>query len=214
MGEIDSYILEVKEQININQDSLKQQTLEFFAMQYSKKQIYQELSILSSKNAKSKDEILKFIGEPTRFEFLTAIALRQHFSTLEIVPNYSIDDEGLPKCHASGNQPDIFCKDNVSQSIFEVSLICGRGQVNNELLPIARHLKEMIESNKDSSLKFSYFAVFIAPKIFEDSKRYVKFIQFDEGLDIRNLDILEFVEKLKTTFIKSNSINEAFNLEI
>ncbi|TLE00567.1 AlwI family type II restriction endonuclease [Helicobacter japonicus] len=214
MGVIDSHILEVKEQININQDSLKQQTLEFFAMQYSKEQIYQELSILSSKNAKSKDEILKFIGEPTRFEFLTAIALRQHFSTLEIVPNYSIDDEGLPKCHASGNQPDIFCKDNISQSIFEVSLICGRGQVNNELLPIARHLKEMIESNKDSSLKFSYFAVFIAPKIFEDSKRYVKFIQFDEGLDIRNLDILEFVEKLKITSMKSNSINEAFNLEI
>ena len=72
----------------------------------------------------------------------------------------------------------------------------------------------MIESNKDSSLKFSYFAVFIAPKIFEDSKRYVKFIQFDEGLDIRNLDILEFVEKLKITSMKSNSINEAFNLEI
>lgn len=123
------------------------------------------------------------------------------------MPNYSIDDEGLPKCHASGNQPDIFCKDNASQSIFEVSLICGRGQVNNELLPITRHLKEMIESNKDS-LNLSYFAIFIAPKIFEDSKVYVEFIKFKDGLDIRNLDISEFIYCLKITDKQRLPIND------
>lgn len=214
MGEIDSRILDIQQSRVIDEKSLKLRTLQNFATQYTKEQIYKELGILASKKSSSQDEILKFIPEPTRFEFLTAIALKQHFSTLEIMPNYSIDDEGLPKCFASGNQPDIACKDNLNQSIVEVSLICGRGQVNSELLPITRHLKEMIESSKDSSLNLSSFALFIAPKIFEDSKRYVKFIKFDERLDIRNLDILDFIKRLKIASMESNSINEAFELEI
>lgn len=207
MGEIDSCILDIQQSSVIDETSLKLRTLQNFATQYTKEQIYKELSILASKKSSSQDEILKFIPEPTRFEFLTAIALKQHFTTLEVLPNYSIDDEGLPKCHASGNQPDIFCKDNASQSIFEVSLICGRGQVNNELLPITRHLKEMIESNKDS-LNLSYFAIFIAPKIFEDSKVYVEFIKFKDGLDIRNLDISEFIYCLKITDKQRLPIND------
>ena len=77
----------------------------------------------------------------------------------------------LPKCFAGGNKPDIVCKDKESKSIIEVSLICGRGQVNNELLPITRHLKEMIES-LDFPTKLCCFAIFIAPKIYEDSKIY------------------------------------------
>ncbi|MBD5165237.1 AlwI family type II restriction endonuclease [Helicobacter sp.] len=196
MGEIDSTILEIEEVSKpSSQNALKIQTLEKFANQYTKDQIYHELHILTCRLC-SKDEVLKFIPESTRFEFLTAIALKQHFSTLEIMPNYSIDDEGLPKCHASGNQPDIVCKDFQSQSIVEVSLICGRGQVHSELLPITRHLKSLIESNKGETL--THFAIFIAPKIFEDSKVYVEFIKFKDGLDIRNFDILEFIHQLKT----------------
>ncbi len=42
------------------------------------------------------------------------------------MPNYSIDD-GLPKCFAGGNKPDIICKDKESESIIEVSLICWQG---------------------------------------------------------------------------------------
>ncbi|MDE7196950.1 MAG: AlwI family type II restriction endonuclease, partial [Helicobacter sp.] len=182
-------------------------TLMNFSKQYTKEQIYRELTILCSKKSGSQNEVFKFIPEPTRLEFLTAIALRQHFKDLEVLPNYSIDDEGLPKCHASGNQPDIICKDLVSNSIIEVSLICGRGQVNNELLPITRHLKELMETNTNQSLKC--FAIFIAPKIFEDSKRYVKFIKFDENLDIRNLNILDFIEKLKNADVQMLSIDIA-----
>ncbi|WP_285818563.1 AlwI family type II restriction endonuclease [Helicobacter bilis] len=70
--------------------------------------------------------MLRFIPEPVRFEFLTAIALKQHFKDLEVMPNYSIDD-GLPKCFAGGNKPDIICKDKESESIIEVSLICWQG---------------------------------------------------------------------------------------
>lgn len=146
MSEINSHILEFEEKVEKNtQNALKLETLNKFAAQYTKEQIYKELIILSHKKSKSEDGIFKFIPEPTRFEFLTAIALKQNFNHLEVLPNYSIDDEGLPKCHASGNHPDILCKDFKTKSIIEVSLICGRGQVNNELLPITRHLKELIE---------------------------------------------------------------------
>ncbi|TLD87238.1 AlwI family type II restriction endonuclease [Helicobacter sp. MIT 05-5294] len=132
-----------------------------------------------------------------------------NFNTLEVLPNYSIDDEGLPKCHASGNQRDIICKDSKSQSIIEVSLICGRGQVNNELLPITRHLKNLIESNQNQASQSLYFALFIAPKIFEDSKVYVEFIKFKEGLEIRNFDILEFIAKSSCASQKGLFVDEA-----
>ena len=54
------------------------------------------------------------------------------------------------------------------------------------------------------------FALFIAPKIFEDSKRYVEFIKFKENLDIKNLDIAHFIAQLKQckkiTQIKQNNV--------
>ena len=195
MGEIDFHILEIKENISLNQESLKQKTLNDFALNYTKKQIYEELIILANKKSSSKNEVFKFIPEPTRFEFLTAIALKQSFQNLEVLPNYSIDDEGLPKNHASGNMPDIICKDSLSDSLVEVSLICGRGQVNNELIPITRHLKEYKESNKQNTKK--HFAIFIAPQIFEDSKVYVEFIDFKEKLKIKNFSIIDFINSLK-----------------
>lgn len=194
MGQIDSHILELQENVEIQtKERLKYEVLAQFAQRYSKEQIYKELKILESKKAKSEDEIFKFIPEPTRFEFLSTIALKQNFKNLEVLPNYSIDDEGLPRNHASGNQADIICRDENSQSIVEVSLICGRSQVNNELLPITRHLNEM---SKQSNNKIK-FAIFIAPKIFEDSYRYVEFIKYKENLDIRNLSIAEFILNLK-----------------
>lgn len=193
MGDIDGKILDIKESIeSAHKDDLKYKTLNAFATKYSKEQIYKELESLD-KNGESKDSVFKFIPKPTRFEFLSAIALKQHFIDLEVLPHYSIDDEGLPRNHASGNQPDIVCVDKQSKSIVEVSLICGRAQVNNELLPIARHLKELCQTSKHKM----NFAIFIAPKIFEDTKRYVRFIRADEHLDIRNFTIIEFIDKLK-----------------
>lgn len=194
MGNIDSHILSLQKISHQEQKDIRLQALQDFAHRYTKEQIYKELQILSSKKLSSKDAIFKFIPEPTRFEFLSAIALKQHFIDLIVLPNYSVDDEGIPKSHASGNMPDIVCKNNILESLVEVSLICGRGQVNNELLPISRHLKE----HKEKSQNKEVFALFIAPKIFEDSKRYVAFLKFDENLAIYNLDIVDFIHKLKT----------------
>ncbi|MDA3062470.1 MULTISPECIES: AlwI family type II restriction endonuclease [unclassified Campylobacter] len=204
MGEIDNGILGIASSVDLGlQNDIKLETLQKFATNYTKEQIYNELSILAHKKS-SKDEVFKFIPEPTRFEFLASIALKQNFANLEVLPNYHIDDEGLPTSHASGNMPDIICDDEKSHSLTEVSLICGRAQVNNELLPISRHLKDEISKNIDKQ----NFAIFVAPKIFDDSKRYVKFIKYDENLDIINLDIENFIIKLQ----KSSEILDLLNV--
>lgn len=192
ISKIDKNILALQVSVSLEyQDDIKLKTLNSFATSYTKEQIFYELNILSSKKL-SKDELFKFIPEPTRFEFLASIALRQNLKNIEVLPNYSIDDEGLPTNHASGNKPDIVCYDKETCAITEVSLICGRAQINNELLPITRHLKEQ----KESGEKKENFAIFVAPRIFDDSKRYVKFIKFDENLDIINCDIKEFCDVL------------------
>ena len=195
ISKIDENILALQVSASLEyQDDIKLKTLNNFAASYTKEQIFYELNILSSKKS-SKDEVFKFIPEPTRFEFLASIALRQNLKNVEILPNYSIDDEGLPTNHASGNKPDIICYDKETCAITEVSLICGRAQINNELLPITRHLKEQKESEEQKE----NFAIFVAPRIFDDSKRYIKFIKFDENLDIINCDIKEFM-----LFIENN----------
>ena len=48
-------------------------------------------------NGESRNPVLRIIDKPTRLEFLTSIALKQHFVGLTVQPNYHVDDEGLPQ---------------------------------------------------------------------------------------------------------------------
>jgi len=80
-------------------------------------------------------------------------------------PNYSVDDEGLPTFTASGGLADIECYDSDYDSYFEVILMCGRAdQVNNEIIPISRHLREAKAKRREES-----FSVFVAPTIHGDT---------------------------------------------
>ncbi|WP_233424215.1 AlwI family type II restriction endonuclease [Helicobacter suis] len=195
MGTIDSYILDIPPSVdNTTRESIKIQALNHFAKTYTQEQIFSELKILATKKA-SKDTLLKNIPEPTRLEFLTSIALKKIYRDLEVLPNYSVDDEGLPTSHASGGKPDIICDDSSSHAITEVSLLCGRAQLSNELIPIARHLDEESKQHKDKH----NFALFIAPTIHGDCQRYARFAKQDENLEICNLDINSFIKKLKNT---------------
>ncbi|HEF3546434.1 TPA: hypothetical protein R9111_001622, partial [Campylobacter upsaliensis] len=36
--------------------------------------------------------------------------------------------------------------------------------------------------------------------------RYVKFIKFDEGLEIKNMDILEFIQNIKIAYTQNQAI--------
>ncbi len=190
LSNIDSKIIEEKTEIVFaDENKLKEQALEKFAKNYTKEQIFNELLVLKNKNANSKDVVFKFIPEPTRFEFLTAIALKQNLLNVKVLPNYKIDDEGILVSHATGNEADIVCVDMQNLAIVEVSLMSGKNQLIHEMLPITRHLK--------ARLKESDFAIFVAPKIFEDCKRYAKFIKYDENLTILNFNIDEFMSVLK-----------------
>lgn len=80
-------------------------TLKRWAEEYSKDDIVNELNIVCS-HGESKNPVLKIIDKPTRLEFLTSIALTQHFPGLRVQPHYHVDDEGLPTFTASGGTAD------------------------------------------------------------------------------------------------------------
>ena len=70
--------------------------------------------------------------------------------------------------------------------------MCGRqDQVNNEIVPIRRHL---LEEKKNYEKTFS---VFIAPTIHEDTKQMAEWYKFKEDLDIATYAIDEFVDKIQ-----------------
>ena len=165
----------------------------------SREEIIKELQIVCDKK-ESKNLILKYINAPTRLEFLTSIALVQNYDGLDVNPNYSVDDEGLPTFTASGGFADIECYDSDYDSYFEVTLMCGRSdQVNNEIIPISRHLKEAKNTRRNES-----FSVFIAPVIHPDTKEAAEWQKIKNGVDIITFSINDFISALDATEKASN----------
>lgn len=191
MGTIDNNVLEIQQSTKIDLTDIRKQALYKYAEEYSSEKIFEELLKVCNKK-ESTDNILKFINAPTRLEFLTSISLVQQFKGLDVNPNYSVDDEGLPTFTAGGGIADIECFDSDCNSLFEVTLMCGRqDQVHNEIIPISRHLAEQKHKNEKS------FSVFIAPVIHPDTKKSVAWIKFNENLDIIPLNINEFIESIQ-----------------
>ena len=193
MGMIDNNILTMEEKVSeSDKDSLRINTLLKFADSYSSDKIFEELQILSERK-ESHDPLLKFIPAPTRLEFLTSIAFAQNINNVTVSPNYAIDDEGLPTMTAGGNSPDIVCYDNEYNSLVEVTLMGGRSdQVNNEIIPIRRHLIE-IKKEKENS-----FSLFVAPVIHEDTIESAEWYKHKDDVDIIPITIMNMIERLKT----------------
>lgn len=185
MSKIDKKLINIKtkERKDITAESTLEKWVEYFEWNTIKK----ELEILA-KDRKSKDAILKIINAPTRLEFLISIALQKTFNNIHVKPNYTVDDEGLPRRHATGGQPDIECYDEKYNSLFEVTLLTGTQQNIREMPSICRHLREKIIKNTNS------FSVFIAPTLHNDSIEYTQFIKFKDNLDIIPLSINEFIK--------------------
>ncbi|GAA7179794.1 hypothetical protein ID0439_02270 [Helicobacter pylori] len=191
MAIVDNFIVSVTP---ISADeSVKSSKLNELATTYTKDFIKQELLITCNKQ-ESKDSFLRLIDKPLRLEFLSAIFLKQHFENLSVIPNYKSDDESLPVYTASGNKPDIVAMDTKTQSYIEVSLIRDRSQSTLEMIPIARHLKELIKNSTDIREKFS---VFVAPNIHDDAKAYAEFAQFKDNINICCYGINDFIKKIE-----------------
>lgn len=204
MGTIDRNILEIEEEIKIDFSDIRKKTLYKYANEMSRDDVLKELEYVCSKR-ESKDQLLRFINSPTRLEFLTSIALVQNFRGLDVNPNYAVDDEGLPTFTASGGMADIECYDTDYDSYYEVTLMCGRSdQVNNEIIPISRHLREIKEKRRVQS-----FSVLVAPVIHSDTVEAAEWQKMKNGVDILTFDIIKFIECLKTLDKASQLLNIA-----
>lgn len=191
MGKIDSTILQIEETVKVDFSDIRKLTLYKYAEEMSKEDVRNELITVCSKK-ESKDNILKYINAPTRLEFLASIALVQNFKGLDVNPNYAVDDEGLPTFTASGGNAEIECYDTDCDSYFEVTLMCGRSdQVNNEIIPISRHLREAKNKKREVS-----FSVLVAPVIHEDTKEAAEWQKMKNDVDILTYNINEFIEEI------------------
>ncbi len=194
IGAIDNNVISLAQDVDETAVSdVRIATLTRWAEEYSKNDIINELNLLSS-NGESRNAILRIIDKPTRFEFLTSIALKQHFEGLNVQPNYHVDDEGLPTFTASGGVADIECFETGCNSLVEVTLMCARNQATNEMPAITRHLQEAIEQNPDVTL----FSMLVAPSIHADTRYMANFSKFQYHVDILTLTITEFIEQIGT----------------
>lgn len=191
IGTIDPQIVSMVTSVPEDTTDLRKATLIKYASEYDKDLVYDELRRVCNKKA-STDYMLRILPGPVRLEFLASIAMVQNFDDLEVTPNYSIDDEGLPTNTASGGKADIVCFDKKTQSLVEVTLMCGRqDQVNNEIVPIRRHLIEEKRHFADT------FSVFVAPRVHEDARQMAAWYKHRENLDILPYDIDEFINRIQ-----------------
>lgn len=152
--------------------------------------------MLNLKNKQlSKDDVLRYLSNPIRLEFLTALAVKVKFPNVTVIPNYPVDDEGLPTSTAVGvgDTGDIECFENSDGVLVEVTMSEGRMQTMMEVWPIARHLENF---SKKANKSMCYF---VAPSIFRDSVRQIEFLANKDNLQITPKTIEEFIEYIETS---------------
>lgn len=166
--------------------------LEKWVSAYSWEKIKEELFILSKKNL-SKDELLKYLASPIRLEFLTAIAIKSKFPGIKVIPNYPCDDEGVPTSTAGGvgDKGDIECFEDINGILIEVTMSEGRAQTVSEVWPIARHLEQFSKNTKNS------MCYFVAPSIYSDSLKQIRYVKHEDKLFISPKTISEFLSHIE-----------------
>lgn len=161
---------------------------------YKWNSIKNELHNLAERKA-SKDEVLKFLPNPVRLEFLTALAVKSKLPAVRVIPNYTCDDTGLPTSTAGGNKGDIECIEHPNTILLEVTMAEGRTQTTMEIWPIARHLEEFKGKYEADGSQ----CVFVAPTIFTDSYDQIDWVKDRKKLTIRPYKIAEFVSYLESS---------------
>ncbi len=202
MGAVDSNVLSTHEVKQENIDDVRQKTLNEWVANYTKEDIIKELYVVCGKG-ESKNPVLRIIDKPTRFEFLTSIALKQHFDGLDVRPNYHVDDEGLPTFTAAGGLADIECFDTDNNPLVEVTLMTARTQATNEMPAITRHLQEAKEKYPDKLV----FSILVAPSIHADTKYMAGYSKFQYKVDILTYTTEEFINNIQ----KNKAVKDMLN---
>ncbi len=194
MGTIDANILTTTAIQEESINDVRTKTLNEWSTNYDKQEIFNELLITCSKKSESRNPVLRIIDKPTRFEFLTSIALKQNFEGLTVCPNYHVDDEGLPTFTASGGLADIECFDANCNPLVEVTLITARTQATMEMPAITRHLQEAVEKYPDKIV----FSILVAPTIHADTKYMAGYSKYQYDVSIVPFTIEEFIHNILT----------------
>lgn len=193
MGKIDGELIRKQTIVSKNEVyNVKVDNLKVWSEKMKDNDIANELSKLSS-NSNSKDPVLKYIPEPTRFEFLMSIALYKRYPEIEVVPNYPIDDEGMPTSTALGGIGDIEVYTHKYNILVEVTLMRNKSQSTNEIPGITRHLNDLKKSTSKE-----VFSLFIAPSIHPDTKFMINFSKSKENpnpVNIYDYTIENFIKK-------------------
>ncbi|MDR1249518.1 MAG: AlwI family type II restriction endonuclease [Treponema sp.] len=189
MKNIDANLVSIKSDVIYaitEKEKFFQKWVEVFSLEVLK----EELFIVSNPRGNCKHEILKYISEPVRFEFLTALSLAKSYPELKVEANYIIDDEGLPTVFAPGGGADIICYDNYGNILFEVTLLTGTQQNIREMPAIHRHLEEIIKIAPDS------FSVMLCPRAHSDTISYSKWLKDTKNLIVAVLETKTFITSL------------------
>lgn len=163
---------------------------------YSWTSIKKEMLNLSKRRL-SRDDTLKYLSEPIRLEFLTALAVKSKFPDIRVIPNYPVDDEGIPTSTAAGanNTGDIECFEGKNGILIEVTMSEGRTQTMMEVWPIGRHLEAFKTRTKNS------ICYFVAPGIFADSIKQINYLKDNDNLLIHPKTIKDFLNYLENNHV-------------
>lgn len=185
-AEIDTRLLNqsfVKTQSGGDDD---QRALQGWVHHFGIKKILSEL-VSVSKGLSSRDDILKFIPEPVRLEFLAALLLKHTYASAKVIANYRTSDDGLPISHAPGNNADIELYLDSLLRLYEVTLLRGAAQAKNEMGPITRHQEEYRRTHEKVD------TIFVAPSIHIDTVRWANFYNA-QGFSLKNKTVEEFAD--------------------
>lgn len=184
--QIDQFIVDYsKEERDLTDIKIKK--LEEYSNKLSFDEIIEELKICSSNRRVTNNLELKFMNDPVRLEFLISVLLKNRFKYLKVIPSYPVDDEGLPRSKAGGGIADIICYDINYDELVEVTLQAGRiNQVNNEIIPIRRHLLEKITEKENA------FSIFIASNLHPDAIESAQWYHYKDKIEILTYDIDNF----------------------
>ena len=174
----------------------KNQRMDLFnarVKEYDWKTIKHELLILGRKTH-SQDDVFKIIPAPLRLEYLTALAVKKQFPSVDVVPNYGMDDEGMPVSHAPGrgNTGDIECSEGKNGILIEVTLIDTAQQITVELFAISDHLDKF-----SSNYKGNVICYFVAPSIHARSHKALPYFKYEFKQTISGKSIEEFVKYIE-----------------
>ena len=164
-----------------------------------------------AKGKLTKHAVLKYIAGHIRLEFLTALAVKSRFPDIKVIPNYPIDDEGIPTSTAAGigDTGDIECFEDSNGILIEVTMLKGRAQTIAEIWPIARHLE------KFSSKAGNSMCYFVAPSIYIDSEMQIQYVKDKKNLFIYPKTIegfLAFLEHSTVLYSSSPSSSSSSSL--